>query len=277
MHRREIIRSFFFGATTAKSLMNNDAPVTAVVEEIQPDTANSFKSKWHLLPGKGWIDEDLCAHGLQDWCIKDGALHCVTHGTDRTVHLLTHQLSAGNNSFRANLIFRFLNQPDPEADKENFAGFRLGVTGRFEDHYNGINAGVTRNGHLFIGKTISNKKIDEKILTEKIRLQLSVTPLSTGGNFAKLKALDNSGNTIATLSSAAYDATAWQGNIALVSHCKTNKENTDQPTIAISKFEIEGEKNDLSLKKYYHKYALVLVYQLLNPMMFLYQIIKTNK
>ena len=244
MHRREIIRSFFFGTTTAKSLMNQDAPVTAV-EEIQPDTANSFKSKWHLL---GWTEKDLCVQGLEDWCIKDGALNCLTHGIDRTVHILTHQLSARNNSFRANLIFRFLNQPDQEADKENFAGFRLGVTGRFEDHYSvlmtgkGINAGVTRNGHLFIGKTISDKKIDEKILTEKIRVQLSVTPQSTGGNFAKIKALDKSGNTLVTLSSSSYDATAWQGNIALVSNCQANKENTDQPTIAINKFEIEGEK-----------------------------------
>jgi len=254
MHRRDIIRSLFLGTTTAKSLMNGTAPVKEVVEELQPDTANSFKSKWHLLPDTGWAGEELCVQVLQDWCIKDGALNCIAHGVDRTVHVLTHQLSACNNSFRANLIFRFLNLPGPEADKENFAGFRLGLTGRFEDNRSatmtgeGIDAGVTRNGYLFIGKTVSDKKIDEKILTEKIRLQLSVTPQSTGGNFAKLKALDRSGNTIATLSSASYDAAAWQGNIALVSHCKANKQNTDQPTIAISKFEIEGEKITLRLK-----------------------------
>ena len=248
MHRRDIIRSIFFGATTVKSLMNSDAPVKEVVEELQRDTANSFKSKWHLLPGTGRVGEDLCAQGLQDWCIKDRALNCVTHGVDRMVHVLTHQLSAGNHSFRANLIFRFLNQPAQEDDKENFAGLRLGIKVRFEDHRSatilddGIDAGVTRNGYLFIGKTISEKKIDEKIVTEKIRLQLSVTPQSSGGNFVKLKALDKSGNTIATLSSSAFGAAAWQGNIALISNCKANKENTDQPTIAITKFEIEGEK-----------------------------------
>jgi alkaline phosphatase D len=253
MHRREIIRSFFFG-TSAKSLMNSDERVIPVMEDLQPDTANSFKSKWHLLPDKGWTDEALCVQGLQDWCIKDGALNCVTHGADRTVHVLTHQLSADNSSFRANLIFRFLNQPDPEADKENFAGFRLGVTGRFEDDQSvlkigkGIDAGITRNGYLFIGTTISDKKVDEKKVTEKIRLRLSLTPQSTGGNFAKLKALDKSGNTLATLSSAAYDAAAWGGDITLVSNCKANKENTDQPTIAINKFEIEGEKITLRLK-----------------------------
>lgn len=253
MHRRDIIRSLFLGTTTAKSLMNSTAPVKEVVEELQPDTANSFKGKWHLLPDTGWAGEDLCVQGLQDWCIKDGALNCVVHGVDRTVQVLTHQLSAGNNSFRANLIFRFLNQPGPEADKENFAGFRLGLTGRFEDNRSatmtgeGIDAGVTRNGYLFIGKTVSDKKIDEKILTEKIRLQLSVTPQSTGGNFAKLKALDRSGNTVATLSSSAYDAAAWQGNIALVSHFKNDKQNTLYPTITISKFEIGGEKMILHL------------------------------
>jgi hypothetical protein len=44
---------------------------------------------------------------------------------------------------------------------------------------------------------------------------------STSGNFAKLKALDNPGNTIATLSSAAYDAAASQGNIALISNLQS--------------------------------------------------------
>jgi hypothetical protein len=254
MHRRDILRSLFFGTSKANFLINSAVSVTEETEELKAVAPNSFKSKWHLSPHVEWAAEDLCRQGLQDWYIKNGELNCVTHGVDRMVHVLTHQLSAGDNPFKANFIFRFLNQPDPEDDIENFAGFRLGVKVRFQDHHsstlkdNCIDAGVTRNGYLFIGKTSNAKKIDETILTERIRLQLSVTPLSTGGNFAKLKAMDNWGNTIATLSSAEYDAMAWQGNIALVSHFKTNKENTDQPTIAISKFEIEGEKITL-LKK----------------------------
>jgi alkaline phosphatase D len=248
MNRREILRSLFFRTSTVGALINSALPHTGETEELKALPVNRFRSRWHLLPDAELVSEALCAHGLHDWCIKNGELNCVTHGINRTVHVLTHQLSSGNNSFKVNFIFRFLNQPVPEDDIENFAGFRLGINVRPRDRYTGtlkdtsIDAGVTRNGYLFIGKTFDTKKIDEKILTEKIRLQLSVTPRSTGGNFAKLKAMDRPGNTIATLSSAEYDALAWQGNIALVSHCKTREENKDQPTIAISKFEIEGEK-----------------------------------
>ena len=168
MHRRDILRSLFFGTSTAKSLINSAVPVTEETEELKACYTNSFKSKWHLLPHAGWEAEGLCGHGLQDWCIKDGELNCVTHGVDRMVHVLTHQLSAGNNSFKANFIFRFLNQPGPEDDKENFAGFRLGIKVRFQDHHSatlkdkGIDAGVTRNGYLFIGKTINAKKLMKK-------------------------------------------------------------------------------------------------------------------
>ena len=248
MNRREILRSLFFRTSASEALINDTVPHTEETEELKASPSNSFKSKWHLLPGAELASEAFRAHGLHDWCIKNGELYCVAHGTNRTVHVLTHQLSGGNNSFNVNFIFRFLNQAVPEDDTENFAGFRLGINVRSENPHSGtlkdkgIDAGVTRNGYLFIGKSFGTKKIDEIILTGKIRLQLWVTPLSTGGNFAKLKAMDSPGNTIATLSSAEYGALAWQGNIALVSHCKTNKENTDQPTIAISKFEIEGEK-----------------------------------
>jgi alkaline phosphatase D len=255
MNRRDIIRSFFLGTRTANLMMNGVVTAKKVEEDLQRNTANSFKSKWHLLPDSVSVGEDYIAHGLQDWRIKDGALNCVVHGVNRTVQVLTHKLSACSKSFKANLIFRFLNQPTLESGKENFAGFRLGVNvkGRFEKHCSqfineGIDAGITRNGYLFIGETAGDKKLDEKLLIEKISLQLSVTPQSAGGNFAKLKALDKWGNTVSTLNSSEYCATAWQGNIALISNCKANKENIDQPTIAISKFEIEGHKITLRLK-----------------------------
>lgn len=254
MHRRDVLRSLFFRTSTARPIMNSAEPVTAVAKKPRRDTANGFISRWHLLPGTASPGEDLFSLDLQDWRVKDGELYCVKHGRERMVQVLTHQLSDSNSSFKATFIFRFLNHPNPDDDMENFAGFRLGVRVRSNElnsskiNNKGIDAGVTTSGHLFIGKTYSPKKIDKPILTENIRLQLSVLPVSTGGNYAKLKALDRAGNTIATLSSAEYDALAWQGNIALISHCKTNKENTDMPTIAISKFEIEGEKLSRRLK-----------------------------
>lgn len=249
MQRRDVLRQLFLGALTAKSMVSVAAPAVKSVREVPPDSKTSFKSKWHHYPDMTWAGEDLWAQRLQDWCIKNGELQCLAHGTDRTVNILTHQLAQNEKGFTASLEFRFLNKPVMETENESFAGFRLGMKGRFADYRSailtgskGIDAGITRSGYLFIGKTISDKKLDEKILTGGIRLVLAVLPQSSGRHVARLKALGKAGSTMATLSSTDFDPAAWEGNIALASHCKSNIENADQPTIAINKFEIEGKK-----------------------------------
>jgi hypothetical protein len=256
MHRRDILRQLFFGISTARALMNNSAHAEELpAEELEPDKEDCFKSKWHLLPNMTWTGEDLWAKHPQDWCIKNGELQCLVHGRDKTVHVLTHQLSDDKNSFTARLSFRFLNAANTE--KESFAGFRLGVKGRFEDYRSaimtgkGMDAGITRNGFLFVGNTTGDRKIGENILTEKIKLVLTVTAPYFGAHFTKLKAVDKAGNTIATLNSTEYDALDWKGNIALVSHCRAANESREEATIAISKFEIEGHKLDYHPRQAY--------------------------
>lgn len=248
MHRRDILRSLFFGAATAKVLMTEATPVAIEkVPEQGPDTAGMFNSKWHNMPDMPWTGEDVWAQRLQDFCIKEGELQCLVHGRDRTVHILTHQLSADSKSFTATIDFRFLNKQGFR-DAENFAGFRLGLKGRFNDYRSaimtgkGIDVGVTRNGFLFIDKIISDKKIDEKVLNRNIKLVFVAIPQSSGGCFAKLKALDIAGNTIATLSSSENCHNDWAGNIAIVSHFNAINENTNQPTMAVSHVKLEGEK-----------------------------------
>jgi hypothetical protein len=244
MHRRDIFRSLFF-RRLARPVAQN-VRFAREPGELRSVTENGFKSNWPAL--HEWPGEALRREPLDEWCINNGELNCLAQGADKMVHLLSHRLHAGNESFRASLIFRFLSQPVPGNNVENFAGFRLGINVILQDNStatmneNGIDAGVTRNGYLLIGKTCGAGKIDEHILTGEIRLQLFVTPLSTGGSFVKLKALDACGNTVATHSSDACDATTWQGGIALVSHFKTDGPNKDQPTIAVSSFEIEGKK-----------------------------------
>ena len=109
MHRRDVLRSLFFRTSTAKPMMNSAEPVTAMVKTFRRDTANSFISRWHLLPGTALRSEDLFSPDLQDWCVKDGELYCMKHGRDRMVQVLTHQLSDSNSAFKATFIFRFLN------------------------------------------------------------------------------------------------------------------------------------------------------------------------
>jgi len=248
MNRRDIIRSIFFGAASAKTLMSQGNTANEIAEDIPVDTPTRFKSKWHLYPDMPWTGDDIWVQRLQDWYIQNGELQCMAHGVDRTVHILTHQLSSEKKSFKAEIEIRFLNKNINDSVLENHAGFRLGVKGRYEDYRSaimtgkGIDIGITRNGFLFIGKSVGEKKIDESVLTEKIKLSLSVTAQSTGNYFTKLKATDKHGNTIAAMSSSELDAESYHGNISIVSHFKSNKENENLPSIAVSNFFIEGEK-----------------------------------
>jgi hypothetical protein len=245
MDRREILKSFLFGNTTAKKLKTNECPVASKDETLQPDNAKRLTGKWHTLHSHRFAHEDISVQGSQDWIIEDGSLKCIVHGMNKTVNLLTHQLSGDNQPACANLIFRFLNQPDTDNNKDDYAGFRLGLGVRGYGElatYKALNAGVTRDGYMLFGTKYSERKIEESKLTEKIRLQLTIIPKATGGNFAKLKTMDQAGNTLATMSTDTYEASAWQGDILLVSHFKNNKHNRDQPTIEISTLEISGEK-----------------------------------
>lgn len=257
MQRREIIRQLFFGTISAKAVLSSAVAKNPVAEKIIADTKNKFQSKWHLLPDMPWTGEDVWAQRLQDWCVKNGELHCLVHGQYRTINVLTHQLSDANKPFRAELILRFTGSTETGSENENYAGFRLGIKGRFADYRSaiftgkGINTGITRNGHLFIGTSIGEQKIEEKILTREIRLVLTVTPVTTGGNFTKLRAMDKTGNTLAIVSTHDFDTTAWKGNIAVISHFKPNKNTNDQTSVIINKFCIEGDKLDYQPHQFY--------------------------
>jgi len=195
-----------------------------------------------------WTGEEFWAQRLQDWCVMDGELHCLVHGNDRTINLLTHQLSGTGEAFTAEMIFRFGNDTRTGyGTTEHYAGFRLGLKGRFKDYRSaiftgkGINAGVGRNGKLFIGRKEAEKDIPEKILTEQLRLVLTVKPV-TGGHYSKLTVFDKAGNTITSVNTAELNAEDWSGMIALVSHCKNQNPAENKTSVIIKDFSIRGEK-----------------------------------
>jgi alkaline phosphatase D len=247
MHRREIIRYLFLGLGSAKTILANAAPIDNTTDEPMPvNTVDAFKSRWHYYEDMPWTGEELWAQRLQDWCIKDGKLNCLVHGENRTVHLLTHQLSDQKKSFSATVELQFLN-PIIDATTEQYVGLRIGVQGKNPDYRSaifagtGLDVGVTRNGFLFIGNTKSNRVIDENILQAKVKLSLTVIAQKEKGYFIKLKALDKAGNTIETLSQE-NETNNLEGNIAIVSHTKTPKDKAALPSVAFYSFTVSGDK-----------------------------------
>jgi hypothetical protein len=100
-------------------------------------------------------------------------------------------------------------------EKDHYAGFRVDAG---ENSAESIDAGITRNGYLFINKTTGNRNIAETILTAGVRLALTITPQASGGYFIKLKALDQSGNTLAAVSTE-QESVSWMSKVTIVNHC----------------------------------------------------------
>lgn len=255
MDRRDIIKKLLFSTATAKTMIGEANTQKLVLPVGVMSSDEKYVSKWHSFPNMIWTGEDLWAQRLQDWCIKNGKLTCLCQGVDRTAFVLTHQLKNHSESFYATATLCFLHTTEFAKRNENFAGFRIGVKGRFEDYRSaimtgvGIDIGVTRNGFLFIGKLMSGVKINEETLISEIRLVLSATPLPSGKNFVKLKALDKSGNTITAISEE-QEPELWVGNIALVSHFKFT-DQADEPSVAFSNLSMEGKKMIVNKEQVY--------------------------
>ena len=100
-----------------------------------------------------WLGQDFWANPMEDWRIADGAAECQTSGGDRNVHLLTHQITNVDGSFRMSVEIERL-----EVHKtDGGAGFRVGIRSDLNEYRSnsfsngGVNAGIV-DGQLVLGR-----------------------------------------------------------------------------------------------------------------------------
>src|SRR5436189_4584817 len=127
-------------------------------------------------PVRPWIGPDFWSNPLQDWQFRNGRMECIVSGRDRHVYVLTRELAArpGKASLRI-----ALGRMDEDASPltEGFVGFRIGIKGIFHDYRDsaiyglGLNAGILRNGQLFIGE-VRNGDANVTTFPRPVRLQL---------------------------------------------------------------------------------------------------------
>lgn len=245
MDRREVIRKLFFSGNKNKNLLPDDLSTKASSDSIDGNTPHRYISQWQQLPDSTSLSEDIGSPYSSGWCIKNGELHCVCHSIERTLIIRTYRLVETSKVFKAVTILRFFDNRIDKAWKENYAGFRIGVKVDLYEYdpaittENGIDIGITRDGCLFIGDNFSSKQIAEEILLTEIRLVLSAIPQTGGKYFTKLKALDRSGNTLATLSDE-QEAATWMGFVGLVSQSQPESYNTDESSVSFRYLEVEG-------------------------------------
>lgn len=241
MHRRDLLRKLILGPVAASVWSR----CTTSDRGDQYDTATRFTSKWHLLPDMTWTGEDLWAQRLQDWQIRDGKLRCLAQGKDRTVHVLTHQVSDGTRPLKLVLDLNFLSRP---ADlSSGFAGLRIGVKGRFDDYRSaimsgaGTDLGIRSDGRLFIGDSIGDTPISSDILSAFIRLAVEWSPVSGSSGKVVLTAYDESDDAIASVMTSVDDPRTLEGNIAIVSHFEPSAGAKETPTVTVHGLAIEGD------------------------------------
>ena len=189
----------------------------------------AFRSAWPEDAERVWIGPEYWANRLQDWRLSEGRLECVTSGADRNVYLLTCQ--SGKQQGELTLKVR-LGSLDKDGDRgKGWVGFRLGSKAEIGDYRRaaiygeGIDAGVTMDGQLFLGEPVDweGGASIQSVSLHDLELQLTATP-GSGGYRLTLTALDpRSRQQIGAITKEGIASEATVGSLALVSHRQGQK------------------------------------------------------
>ncbi len=184
-----------------------------------------------------WIGPEFWSNPLQDWRLRDHRIECIVSGGDRHVYLLTRELASRGGTISMNVHMGRM-EDDADALSEGFAGFRLGIRGQGDDYRDsalygwGLNAGISSNGVLFIGK-LAPEAPAIKGYPRNVQLALDAHP-ETGGYTVRLSALDEAGQPLAEISRTGVPSEWLRGGMALVSSNGPIGDSPDPSTIKVT-------------------------------------------
>ena len=195
---------------------------TASAIEILPDPEHtSFASRWDNQHDRVWLGSEYWANPLQDWRISNGRIECIKAAPNRNVHLLTHQLGDHQGGLTMSVRVGRVGG-EKLSDGKGSAGFRIGVIGPLKEFRNscvfgqGIDAGFTSDGKLFIGHPKSGVPVD--LLRESIELRITIESQKDGPSVMILSAHDDKGSQLAVMRRDNMPANALTGNLVLVAN-----------------------------------------------------------
>ena len=193
-----------------------------------------FSSKWSDGLDRVWIGADFWANRLQDWRVSDGRLECLVSAYDRYVSLLTRDLGDRPGDLNMSInIGRLTSKQD--VNPHAWAGFRIGAKGQFDEYRDtavrgkGLEAGITMNGGLFIGKSLDAVQIVpdpalEKQLIKEVKLQVRLKPQDENF-FLELSAYHpETGKLLGQVKKSSLPAKYFSGGLGLVAHFPSSKE-----------------------------------------------------
>ena len=164
-----------------------------------------------------WIAPEIWTTPMMDWQLNKGRVEITQGGRGHDLQLLTHQMKAGDGSFRMSVRTGELNAHS----KGGAAGFRFAVTGAMPNEYrsglfssNGVNAGITTEGKLFIGGKFSPETLNVALLDD-VRLDLEI--ICKGSNASATITAKSGNGSVAVIGefSAKVKSDPLIGNIGL--------------------------------------------------------------
>ena len=192
------------------------------------ETAPAFRSRWERSPDRPWTGPECWANPMQDWRVAGGRAECINAAADRTLHLLTRQLSSRAGTM--DLRVRIGRATGGSLAGQGSAGFRIGILGTLKDYPalhdyrnnlwaapgSGFNAGFTAEGKLFLRRADHASAVAVDLKRDVVELRLAVAP-SGGAYSATLSAHDAAdGSELARTKVDDVAADSLVGNIALV-------------------------------------------------------------
>jgi phosphodiesterase/alkaline phosphatase D-like protein len=181
---------------------------------------NDFTSRWSTTPDRVWLGADYWANPLQDWRAVGGRIECINAAPNRNVHLLTRQIGEQPGDLAMSVKMGSLRGGKLSDGKES-AGFRIGIMGPLRDYRNsliygqGLDAGFTSDGKLFIGNPASGVAVE--LSGSNVELRLNVDPHGETSAVV-LTAHDAGGKELARTSRENVPSASLAGNIALVAN-----------------------------------------------------------
>lgn len=201
-----------FLKSTAAGLLVGALAGTGVVPRGR--AAPSFRSRWPTDQERYWIGPQYWANPLGEWRIANGRIECI--GTvDRTqnVQHLTRRIGEQKGTLDLRVQMGFASASTGRA------GLELGVEGALDDyrysalHGEGLKAGVTADGTLFIGDATAS--LSKPIGENGVGLHLTAAPKESGTTLV-LSVLDGTTDTeIGQVRQTGVPAEVLTGNLAL--------------------------------------------------------------
>src|SRR3954454_23645345 len=175
--RRDFVRDTA-GTTASLALALGATGADATAAELP---VGGFASRWGEGHDRVWLGPEYWANPLQDWRLVGGRVECINAAAGRSVHLLTRALGEGPGDLSVAVRVGRVGGKALGDGRGSF-GFRLGARGPLGDYRNsllygeGLDAGATADGGLFIGDLASARRGTMDLDVEAVELRLTARP-----------------------------------------------------------------------------------------------------